>query len=264
MRVSMRTILGTLSLSLCLLLSESAGGAAGLASGTPGKNGMVMLIAYADVPPYYIADSKDQNNGILMDVLRAVTRPLNRTVTFRRLPDKRGWDMLEHGGVDLYASAREWVDDPDRFLWTNPLMTNEDVLVYRVGSPLIYSGAESLFGKTVACIKGFVYPALQAHFGPGAIERIDTTSPEAMLELLTLGRADAALVNHTEIRWILRTQNDLKRHRFRIDPHPVDRAFYRFLFPKGRGWKPMVGQFNRRLQTMREDGSLKAILGRYR
>jgi polar amino acid transport system substrate-binding protein len=264
MRVSMRAILRTLSLLLCLLLSENAGGTLSLASDTPEENGMIMFIAYADAPPYYIADSNDQSNGILMDVLRAVTGPLNRTVTFRRLPDKRGWDMLEHGGVDVYVSAKEWVDDPDRFLWTNPFMTNEDVLVYRVGSPLIYSGPESLFGKALACTKGFVYPALQAHFRPEAIERIDTTSPEVMLELLTLGRADAAVVNRTEIEWILRTQKDLERHRFRIDPHPVDRALLRFLFPRGRGWEPMVGQFNRRLEAMREDGSLKAILARYK
>ncbi|OIQ50342.1 Bacterial extracellular solute-binding protein, family 3 [Pseudodesulfovibrio hydrargyri] len=259
----MRTILKILPLSLCLLLIESAG-MAGVVPTAAEERSMVMFIAYADVPPYYIDDSEGRGNGILMDVLRAVTGPLNCTVTSMRLPDKRGWEMLEHGGVDVYASAREWIGNPDRFLWTDPFMPNDDVLIYRAGSPQIYSGPESLYGKTVACIKGFVYPTLEGHFGPGRIMRIDATSPEAMLELLVRGRADAVLVNHTEIRWIFRTSREHEPHRFRIDAQPVDRALIRFLFPRGRGWEPMVGQFNRRLHAMRKDGSLNAILDRYK
>jgi polar amino acid transport system substrate-binding protein len=260
----MRAILKLLPLSFFLLLMEGAGGMALAAPSAIGKSGMVMFIAYADVPPYFISGSEEEGNGILMDVLRAVTGPLDCTVTFRRLPDRRGWDMLAHGGVDVYATAREWIENPDRFLWTEPFMHNDDVLVYRAGSPQIYSGPESLYGRTVACIKGFVYPALEDHFGPGRIMRIDATSPEAMLELLVRGRADAVLVNHTEIRWILRTNRDLEPHRFRIDPEPVGRALFRFLFPRDRGWEPMVEQFNRRLRAMRRDGSLAAILDRYR
>jgi polar amino acid transport system substrate-binding protein len=260
----MRAILKLLHLSLLLLLMEGGSGMAFAAPPVNGKNSMVMFIAYADVPPYFIGGSEEEGNGILMDMLRAVTGPLDCTVTFRRLPDKRGWDMLAHGGVDVYATAREWIENPDRFLWTEPFMHNDDVLVYRAVSPQIYSGPESLYGKTVACIKGFVYPPLEGHFGPGRIMRIDATSPEAMLELLARGRADAVLVNHTEIRWIFRTNKDLDPHRFRVDPHPVGRALFRFLFPRDRGWEPMVDQFNRRLHAMRRDGSLTAILARYK
>jgi polar amino acid transport system substrate-binding protein len=143
-------------------------------------------------------------------------------------------------------------------------MDNEDVLLCRAGAPLSYTGPESIFGRTVACIKGFVYPALEGHFGPGGITRMDATSPEAMLELLIRGRADAMVVNRTEIQWLLRTQKDLGAHRFRMERIPVGSALFRFLFPRGRGWEPVVGQFNRRLREMRRDGSLKAILDRYR
>ncbi|WP_394699831.1 substrate-binding periplasmic protein [uncultured Pseudodesulfovibrio sp.] len=259
----MRTILKILPLYLCLMCMDGMGGFHGLAWAEPGGKGMVMFIAHADVPPYYIANSGGVNNGILMDVLRAVTGPLDRTVTSMRLPDKRGWYMLTHGGLDVYATAREWIENPDRFLWTDPFMANEDVLVYRVGSPQIYSGPESLLGRNVACIRGFIYPPLEASFKSGKITRLDAPSPEAMLELLLRGRADAVLVNRTEILWLLRTDKNLEPHRFRIDPQPVDRAFIRFLFPRDRGWEPMVDAFNRRLEAMRTDGSLKAILDRY-
>jgi len=260
----MRSILKILPLSLCLLLVESAGGLPCAAADAQEKTGLVMFIAHADVPPYSLREPKPENHGILMDVLRAVTAPLGYAVTAWRLPDKRGWDMLENGGVDVYASAREWIENPDRFLWTDPFMANEDVLLCLVDKPLAYAGPKSLHGTTVACIKGFVYPALEDHFRPGGIIRMDATSPEAMLELLVRGRADAVLVNRTEIQWILRARRDLEPRRFRLIQPPVGRVPFRFVFPRNRGWEPLVAQFNRRLAAMRSDGSLKAILDRYR
>ncbi|EGB15081.1 extracellular solute-binding protein family 3 [Pseudodesulfovibrio mercurii] len=260
----MRLLLKILPLSLILLLAEGAGAMPGQAGEAPAPVKLVMFIAHADVPPYYLETADGQGRGILMDVLRAVAGPLGYEAVPRRLPDKRGWHMLEYGGVDVYATAREWIPEPDRFLWTGTFMPNEDVLLYRAGSAFAYDGPESLHGMRVAGIKGFVYPALESHFGPGGIIRLDTTTPEALLELLALGRADAVLVNRTEILWMFRNREGLEPHRFRMDETPVGRAHYRFVFPKGRGWEPVIDLFNRRLREMKRDGSLKAILDRYR
>lgn len=259
----MRLLFKILQLSFLLLLAESAG-SPGLAAETPKTAELVMFIAYADVPPYYLNTAQARGNGILMDVLRAVAEPLGYTVTPRQLPDRRGWRMLEHGGVDVYATAREWVAEPERFLWTDAFMPNEDVLLCLATSTLRYAGPESLYGKTVAGIRGFLYPALEGHFGPGGIIRLDTTSPQALLELLRRGRADAVLVNRTEILWMFRNLPNLQPTLFRIDETPVGTAEFRFLFPRGRGWEPVIDQFNGRLREMKRDGSLKAILDLYR
>ena len=247
-----------------LLLLGDAGPMAMAAPAEPPKARMVMFIAHADVPPYYLPEPEPLGSGILVDVLKAVAEPLGLSFKTERLPDKRGWDMLEHGGVDVYATAREWTDDPDRFLWTDAFMPNEDVLLYRVASRLKYTRPEDLYGRTVAGIKGFVYPALEGHFGPDRITRLDAPSPDAMLRLLLLDRAEAALVNRTEILWMFRNRKDLDASRFRMDETPVGLAHFRFVFPKGRGWEPIIEQFNRRLETMKQDGSLKALLDRYR
>lgn len=225
---------------------------------------LVLFIAHADVPPYYIDDPDQPGKGILPDVLRAVAEPLGMDFTIRRLPDKRGWNMLESGGVDVYASAREWVLEPDRFLWTEPFMHNADVLVHPAGSSLTYSRPEDLYGKSVATIKGFVYPALESHFAAGRIERIDAPSPDALLELLTLGRADTAIVNRTEIEWMLRNRRDLDPSLFRVGQTPVDLAWYRFIFPRDKGWEPVVERFNTRIREMRGNGAMERVLDHYR
>ncbi|WP_272699110.1 substrate-binding periplasmic protein [Desulfovibrio sp. Fe33] len=253
-----------LPLPLLLLFAAAPGHAQRAFAASPPKNALVMFIAHADVPPYYIGGPGAPDRGILPDVLKAVAEPLGYALSFKQLPDKRGWDMLEHGGVDVYASAREWKDEPDRFLWTDPFMPNEDVLVYRAGCSIQYLSPETLHGTTVACIKGFFYPALQAHFGPGGITRLDATSPDVMLELLRLGRADAAIVNRTEIHWMFHHREDIDSRQFRVDPTPAGTASIRFVFPKNRGWEPVIEQFNLRLREMKADGSLEAVLDRYR
>ncbi|WFS62933.1 transporter substrate-binding domain-containing protein [Pseudodesulfovibrio thermohalotolerans] len=260
----MNPFLKILPLPLLLLLAAGTGLAPRALAASPAKDSIVMFIAHADVPPYYIGSPDLPDRGILPDVLKAVTGPLGYALSFRRLPDKRGWDMLEHGGVNVYASAREWKDEPDKFLWTAPFMPNDDVLLYRAGSSLQYIGPETLHGATVACIKGFVYPALEPHFGPGGITRLDATSPDVMLELLRRGRADAAIVNLTEIRWMFHNREDIDPRQFRMDPTPIGTAPIRFVFPKDRGWEPVIEQFNLRLREMKADGSLKAVLDRYK
>ena len=225
---------------------------------------LVMFIAYADVPPYFFDTPDSRGTGILPDVLRAVLRPLGYRFTTRQLPDKRGWEMLANGDLDVYASAREWVETPGRFLWTDPFMGSEDILLYRAESTLRYTRPEDLYGKAVAGIKGFVYPALEGHFRPDGIIRLDATSPDAMLKALTMGRADAILINHTEIQLMFRNRKDLDPAAFRIDETPMGHADFRFLFPGNPKWEPLVRQINARLETMKRDGSLEAVLDRYR
>ncbi|MGE4195355.1 MAG: substrate-binding periplasmic protein [Pseudodesulfovibrio sp.] len=245
-----------------LLLAALTGTESALAA--QARQRLILFIAHADVPPYYIDEPGQPGKGILPDILRAITESLDMTFTVRRLPDKRGWDMLRKGDVDVYASAREWVLEPDRFLWTEPFMVNEDVFLYLADSTLTFRHPLDLYGKRVAGIKGFVYPALESHFGPGRIERIDAPSPDALLQLLILNRADAILINRTEIEWMFHNRKDLNPDLFRMDPNPVDLAWFRFIFPRNRDWEPVIEQFNDRIREMRENGALERILDHYR
>lgn len=248
---------------VALLLLAALNGATS-AFAAQARNRLVLFIAHADVPPYYIDALGQPGGGILPDMLRAVIAPMDMDLTILRLPDKRGWAMLRNGEVDVYASAREWAPNPEGFLWTEPFMPSEDVLLYRADSTLAYNRPEDLYGKNVAGIKGFVYPALESHFGTGHIERIDATTPDALLQLLTLGRADAILINRTEIGWMFRNRKDLNPAQFRMDPTPVDRAWIRFVFSANQGWEPVAERFNARIRVMRKNGAIENVLNRYR
>lgn len=225
---------------------------------------LIMFIPDTDWPPYLIDDPQYPGGGVLVEILTTIAKPLGYTVETKRLPNKRGWVQLDNGEVHVHAKAKEWVSNPEDYLWTAPFMTNEDVLIYQADSTLNYTSPEQLYGKSVAAIDGFVYPALESHFGPGKIKRRGVASPFAMLELLSRGRVDAALVNKSETQWLFRSRPDLKPEQFRMDDKPFDLAGYRYVFTQKGNWQPFIDAFNEKLVEMKKNGELNKILNKYR
>ncbi|WP_319582332.1 transporter substrate-binding domain-containing protein [uncultured Pseudodesulfovibrio sp.] len=225
---------------------------------------LVLFMTNENWPPFQINDAPKGGSGVIVDVLREIASQLGLNLKMEILPERRGWDMLDHGELDIFLTAREWVQDPDRYLWTSPLMLNEDVLLFRANSTLRYTSPASLEGRSVAAMEDFVYPVLESSFKEGKITRIDCGSPYAMLKMLDLGRVDAALVNRSETLWLFRKHPELHPERFRMDETPFDSAWYRFMLPRGLGWEKDIARFNSRIEAMKQDGTLNAILDRYR
>ncbi len=225
---------------------------------------ITMFVPDLEWPPYIIQDPGGKDEGSLVEVFKVISKSMGYQVIAKQLPDKRGWAMLREGTVDVHIKAKKWVKAPESYLWSDPFLLNEDVLIFRANSTLSFASVDSLIGKSVAAIKGFVYPAMEPFFDSGKILRIDVTSPYTMLDLLALGRVDAALVNRSETQWLFRTRPDLNPERFRMDETACDSAYYRYVFTRDEKWVPFIEEFNKRLEAMKQDGSLETILDQYR
>lgn len=225
---------------------------------------ITLFLPETDWPPYVTTMPDHPEGGIFAEVLRAVAEPMGYTVRVEFLPDRRGWEMLDSGQVDVHVKARKWVVDPDRYRWSGPFLEHQDTLLYPAARTLEYTSPEALYGKSVAAIRGFRYPVFEPHFGPGRITRVDVTTPFAMLDLLERDRVDAALVNRAETQWMLNHTPQINPDRFRLDERDFDTARYRFVFSPARDWQPFIEQFNQGLEAMKQDGRLQAILDEYK
>lgn len=246
--------------TMLLIGAPSFVSAQGAFTGMP----ITMFIPDTDWPPYLITNENQTERGVLIDVFREAIRPMGCCLTVQRLPNKRGWEMLENGAVDVHAKAKKWVPNPERFLWSNPFMKHEGVLISRSVKPLRFTTPDRLFNKRVATITGFIYPRLEPFFRSRQIHRVDSASPRAMLELVNRGRVDAALVNFKETLWFFKNNDEIDHRRFHLDTTPYDTAQYRFVFTKDDKWKPIIKRLNQELEAMRRDGRLKRILNQYR
>lgn len=257
---------GTLTIGLMVALTLYAGhyvSAEQMHAAGENKT-IIMFIPDTDWPPYLIDDPRYPGGGVLLEVFKAIAEPMGYTVETKRLPNKRGWLLLNRGDVHVHAKALEWVEIPENYLWSEPFMQHEGVLLYPADSNLEYTTPEALYGKTLVGIEGFIYPGLEAHFDQGKINRINVTSPFAMLDILKLRRADAAIVNKDETLWLFKNRPELEPERFRLELTPHGKADYRYVFTKDARWIPFIEEFNIRLSEMKSNGELDAILNQYR
>ena len=215
-------------------------------------------------PPYIICDEDAAVRGVMMDVLTEIAQTLGRQVQVVKFPEMRGRMLMQMGEIDAYPKAQEWVKDPDSFLWTDPIVFSEDVLVLKANSPLEFTGPESLYGLDVGVIHGFGYPTLDEHLEKSRIRAHRARTTENLIDMVDQGRIDCAVTNRLVAEWIIKNNERHVSGRFRFSAAPVDAAPYRFAFHRGGGWEPFINSFNVELAKMKADGRFEAILARYR
>lgn len=254
---------GLLSLAILVTVMLSGPSQGRCAKDVVPPKTLVFFLPDTDWPPYLIRDANFPATGILVDVFKTVVEPIGYEAVVKFLPNKRGWDMLDDGRVDVHVKAREWVSNPDNYMWTDSFLESEDVLVYPSNSSLS-ADPKTLQGKRIATLSGFTYPSLEPHFKWKRIERIDAPTPRVMLELVARGRVDAAVINRHVALWLIRTTPMLASKNLHVAKKPFANARYRYLFNTKKDWAPLIHQFNQNLKAMKQDGRLDAILDKYR
>lgn len=211
-------------------------------------------------PPYLIVH-QNQPSGIMWDVVSAVAQRLGYTVIAEQIPRKRVDQMLLEGYIDGTPRAREWADDPEQFLFTDPVVDIEEVFFAPAGSNFSYESPEDLVSKTLVTHLGYRYPPLEPYFEEGRIRRFDVSRDKDMFTFVLHGdRFDAAVADRLVGKWILR--NEGLRQQFEITTKGISNYGFRLMLRKD--WQSFANKFNQELAKMKENGELDAILANYR
>ncbi|MEF2231843.1 MAG: transporter substrate-binding domain-containing protein [Pseudodesulfovibrio sp.] len=214
--------------------------------------------------PFIIAAPRQAGrDGILVEVFREIAKKLGHD--FRRVsnPDKQGLMMVRQGRLDAAPKAREWVSGPERYLWTDGVVTSSDTVLSRNAAPVPFQAPADLKGRTVGIIEGFKYPKLAAFIDNGAIKAVRAAGVADLLSLLMHGKIDCAVVNGPAAKWAIRNRGDINSDDLVFSRTPLDSAPLRFAFTGGDKWKPFIARFNAELAEMKKNGRLSAILSRY-
>jgi len=233
------------------------------ASANPASNRIVLAVPTQDWPPYIIA-GQDRAAGIAIDVFRQISQTNGYDLLIQRCSKKRAFVLLAQGQVDAWLTAREWNENPEQYLWSDPIMVSEDVLVTRQDSSVVFTSIEDLFGKTIGTLKYYVYPQLEPYFASGAIKRMDARGDRAMLEMVHLRRTDAAIINRWVALWKMKKHADLNSADFTLSKQVVGSAEYCVMFSPDRNWEPFIAVFNAGLDKMKQTGRFDEIISKYR
>lgn len=242
-----------LLLSTALLFPATAGA-------TSDKQTLRFNVSPNGYPPYLIVENREPS-GIMWEVMSLIADRLGYELIAEKIPRKRVDQMLLEGYIDATPRAREWTDDPEKFLFTDPVVAIEEVFFIPKDSELTYQSPEDIFSRTIVTHLGYIYPTLEQHFESGKIRRFDVARDRDMfLYVLHGDRFDAAVADRLVGQWFLR--NEGLRDQFRTSAESISTFGFRIMLRKD--WQEFANEFNRELARIRESGELDAILANYR
>jgi polar amino acid transport system substrate-binding protein len=203
-----------------------------------------------------------QARGAALDIFR-VSMPKGVETFVLMLPASRS--ALRAGEDTVYTrlECRDWMDNVDLYLWSDPVLRLRTVLVSRRTSPLEYRGESSLYGLTVGCIKSYSYPSVEPLFESGKAYRYDVNSDVVLLRMLKAGRVDVALFDEYTARWIMRTSKEMSEGDFHVAKHELGSSELRFAFNRHPGWDARLPEVNERIRANLEAGVYDRIMARY-
>jgi polar amino acid transport system substrate-binding protein len=211
-------------------------------------------------PPYLINEG-DQTTGIMWTVVEEITGRLGYRVEPHKVPRKRVDQMLLEGVIDATPRAREWTNRPEDFVFTDPVVTIEEVVFFPSDSPHDFKVIQDLFSLTLVTHLGYHYPALKPHFQSGEIKRFDVSRDHDLFVYVLQGEElDAAVADRLLGQWILYKEG--MRDKFRAGPATISEAGLRIMLRPE--WQDFAKAFNAELASMRADGRIEAILSNYR
>lgn len=211
-------------------------------------------------PPYMIVD-QGEPTGIMWDVVALISERIGYEIVAKQIPRKRVDQMLQDGYIDGTSRAIEWTHEPEKFLFTEPVVDIQEVFFTPKHAGETYHSPEDLFSKTVVTHLGYLYPELRPHFESGAIKRFDVSRDRDMFNFLLHGdRFDAAVVDILVGKWILKQEG--LQDQFTTSSSGI--SSYGFRIMVRRDYQAFVNDFNAELERIRDNGELSAILANYR
>ncbi|MCK7543713.1 transporter substrate-binding domain-containing protein [Marinobacter bryozoorum] len=243
---------------LILLGAQTAVGDDTSPTGIPAT--LAFNISSGGYPPFTIIHEDGSVNGIFWDVLSAIAEQYQIELTAVQVPPKRSESLLLSGHLDVTMRAMEWVDEPESFVFSEPvMMTRDAIFVHRDRAQQI-NEVEDLDGTLLTRL-GFHYPWLEQRLRDGAVSIIPVQEQEPMLRRLYHGgtRFTGAVSNLHAGYWTLK--NAPWGDSIREAPIQLDDVGYRLMFAPRH--QALVQGINRELERMKASGELERIVRAY-
>lgn len=212
--------------------------------------------ASADGMPYVEVHEQELRGGFTYRLGNAVGQRLGLQTRFVETPNKRIEEFMLRGRIHVICNANPlWVQDPQRFHWSPPLYSEEDVLLTHKQQPTIQS-LEDLNGKVLGTQLGYVYsaPLMQA-FAEQRVTRQDVRDLSTSLNLLRKQRLDAVIDMRRPISFQLAKRPDIPLN---ISPWVIER------YDMHCSYSPLLpveaARLDQALLELREQGHIELML----
>ncbi|TWX57639.1 transporter substrate-binding domain-containing protein [Colwellia hornerae] len=183
---------------------------------------VVNVYVYHLKPPF-ITDLKNEQ-GLYYDFsvfLNSESKKYSFKTVF--IPRKRIDHMIKQEKLNgvLLGVNPIWFKDKaeNKYLWTSTVFTDQDEVISLKNKPIEYSDPSSLENIAFGGVRGFYYYGINELVAKKRINRIDTISEQALLNMLISKRIDSAIISQSTFDYITRQSKNRDLFHLSLNPH---------------------------------------------
>lgn len=134
-------------------------------------------------------------------------------ISLQLLPRLRLDRMLESNDFDgmVLLVDPSWFSDAkmDRYVWTDALIHDANIVVSRMDKPIDFRTASSLSSRVIGGVRGYRYDGLDFRIRAGWTRRVDVNNEPDLLRLLSMRSVDAVIMSRLSFYDLTRHETNL-------------------------------------------------------
>lgn len=216
-------------------------------------------------PPFVEVEADKPVSGLMVDVVTAIFNRMGKPMTLEAYPLARALRMLELGQADGFFTIKKTPEREANYLFPkSSLLTQDFVFFVPVDSPIEFNGdlknmAEASIGVVLQTSYGQVF---DTEVKRGTFKKLEpAVNFEANFKKLLAYRMDAVVCSRVAGWAILRKLNASKQ--VRVAGPPIETARSYMAFNKTTVTPALVAEFDKALNAMQKDGTMRAIEQQY-
>lgn len=218
-----------------------------------------LSLAATEWPPFYGSELPD--NGFMTEIVTEAFERAGYTSDVAFLPWKRAFEGARDGKYDALFTMWYRADREEHFIFSDPLPSNELVMLVRAGDDTTFDGYGALKGKTIGVVRGYAAPP---GFEDANLKVSEARDDRENLAKLLRGRVDMVLTDRIVAQHIINTSMPEDADSFGWMEPPVHVDVQYMVVPKAiDGGAGVMVAFNTALAEMTEDGTLAAIMAKH-
>lgn len=240
---------------LCITIGFS------LAANSLANNALTVAVPQEGYPPYIIVNKKEVS-GILIDTLKLASKNAHLELEFVFYPEKRSQALLDSHDIDVRMESPGWVDNPERYLWSEPITSIKDRLIYHRLTPNVFERDDTMEGAIIVTHLGYSYPTLEQYFESNFLIRKDFTTEYAMLlNLIREQQRDvrAAVMDQYVVGYLMDKTPKFKSELVMSKRH-IDYKYLHFQFYRSESMVRLVSRLNLEIKKLKRIGAVDKII----
>ncbi len=201
------------------------------ATDTPKKT---LIYVYHLKPPYI--EHLDLETGLYFEIVALFNRFQNEfEFVTQFVPRKRLNREIDNNTLDgmILGVHPVWFKDKPqkKFLWTKPVLLDQDEFISPKINPFDYLGPVSLYNKSVGGVRGYHYFRVDPVVKIGKAKLTQTSSELQLLEMLIKERLDLAVISRATLNYYFKL-NPQWQNKVHYSKTPHEQYYRAILSPK--------------------------------